>query len=43
MNPAVEPREKLLRSIEQACTVKILSELEHRRLPLVRGQIRPVE
>src|ERR1700681_3899706 len=40
---AVEPGKKLLRSVEQACSVKILGELEHRRLPLICGQIRPVE
>ena len=40
---AVEPGKKLLRAVEQACAVEILSQLEHRRLALVRGQIRPVE
>src|SRR3981081_4285924 len=40
---AVEPGKKLFRAVEQACAVEILSQLEHRRLTLVRRKIRAVE
>ena len=40
---AVELGEQFLGAIEQSGTMEILRELEQRRLPLVRRQVRPVE